>query len=232
MRALLLIPAYNEEAAVAGVIRACRRALPAADVLVINDGSADATAERARAAGARVLDLPYNLGIGGAVQAGYLYGWRAGYDVICQVDGDGQHDPGELAALLAPICSGQADYVVGSRFRGRGAYRAPLARRLGIWVFSLLLRLMTGRTFTDPTSGFRAAGARAIARFAHWYPVDYPEVEALMLAHQHALCTVEVPVRMAPRQAGRSSITTIRAAYYMIKVSLALALRASALRPR
>lgn len=230
LKTLILIPAFNEESTVGAVIRSCRRALPEADILVINDGSSDGTASQARLAGAQVLELPYNLGIGGAVQSGYLFARRRGYEAVCQVDADGQHDPEELAKLLEELTRDQADYVVGSRFLGEGGYRSPPSRRIAISLFSWMIRAMTGRCFTDPTSGFRAAGRRAIESFAEYYPVDYPEVEALVVGHRKGFRMSETPVLMNQRQAGRSSITPVKAVYFMIKVPLALVMRATSAR--
>lgn len=218
----MIIPAYNEAASIGQVVAEVRAAGPY-DPVVVDDGSTDDTARIARHAGARVLRLPTNLGIGGAVQTGLRYARAAGYPVAVQVDGDGQHDPAEIPRLLAALQAAAADLAVGSRFLGVGDYRPPLARSLGIRFFRRLLRPILGREIRDTTSGFRAFGPRAIQLFADGYPVDYPEVEALVLAHRAGLRIVEVPVRMRPRQAGRSSITPVRAAFYMAKVSLAVA---------
>lgn len=223
MKVLAIIPAYNEEASVAAVVEALGRVRPALDVVVVDDGSSDATAEAARAAGARVLSLPFNLGIGGAVQTGYLYARDNGYDVAIQVDGDGQHDPAEIPKLLGPLQEGRADLVGGSRFLDRAAgYRASVPRRLGILYFSWVLSALLLRRVTDPTSGFRAANRRAIELFSRDYPTDYPEVDSLVLLWRHDLHSQEVPVEMSPRQGGQSSISWIRAIYYMVKVTLSI----------
>jgi glycosyltransferase involved in cell wall biosynthesis len=163
-----------------------------------------------------------NLGIGGAVQAGYLWALEHGHDVAVQLDGDGQHDPAYLAALLAPVTAGEADVVIGSRFLADGGFRSTAIRRAGIRYLSWFLRLRCGARITDATSGFRAAGRSAIELFARYYPSDYPEPEAIALARRAGLRLAEVPVRMSERAHGRSSITAVRTLYYLVKVSLAL----------
>jgi glycosyltransferase involved in cell wall biosynthesis len=222
MKTLVIVPAYNEEASLPGVIRDLGEHVPSAEIVVVNDGSHDATAKVARTLGIKVLDLPFNLGIGGAMQAGYLYAERNGYDIAVQFDGDGQHLAGEIKKLLEPITTKQADLVVGSRFLSIGGYKAPVFRRLGIGIFSFVLSRILGTTVTDSTSGCRAANRRVIEFFAHTYPDDYPEVEALVLLHKVGLRMVEVPVTMRERTGGKSSITPIRSAYYMTKVLMAI----------
>jgi len=222
MNLLIIVPAYNEEASLPGVIQDLREHVPAADVLVVNDGSSDATALVARKLGVPVLDLPFNLGIGGAMQAGYLYAERNAYDIAVQFDGDGQHLASEIKKLLDPLEAKQADLVVGSRFLAIGGYKAPVFRKMGIGIFSFVLSRILGTTVTDSTSGFRAANRRVIEFFAHTYPDDYPEVEALVLLHKVGLRMAEVPVAMRGRTGGRSSITPIRSLYYMTKVLMAI----------
>jgi len=205
------------------VVEEIRAADPAMEILVVDDGSRDATAAVARARGARVVRLPFNLGIGGAVQTGYRYARERDFDVAVQVDADGQHDAGELAVLLEPVLTGDADLAVGSRFvTGAGTYRAPFARRVGIRLFARTISGITGQRVTDTTSGFRAANRRAIELFAEDYPHDYPEVESTVMVVKGRLRLVEVPVSMRERAAGHSSITAARSIYYMAKVSLAL----------
>jgi glycosyltransferase involved in cell wall biosynthesis len=224
MRALAIVPAWNEERDLAGVIGELRRAVPGWDICVVDDGSSDATAAVARRAGAVVLRLPINLGIGGAVQTGYLWAREHGYDVAAQIDGDGQHDPQYLEGAVRPIVDGTADVVIGSRYLGLGGFRSSALRRAGARYLSWFLRLRCRAHVTDPTSGFRVAGPRAIELFAAHYPSDYPEPEAIALATRHGLRVEEVPVVMRERQHGTSSIGPARTLYYLIKVSLALLL--------
>ncbi|MDX6583351.1 MAG: hypothetical protein QOI10_2535 [Solirubrobacterales bacterium] len=221
---LAIVPAYNEADMVGRVVRDILREAPGFDVLVVNDGSTDATAAVAADEGAVVLSHPYNLGIGGAVQSGYQYALRHGYDVAVQVDGDGQHKPEYLPELLEALhTSGdEADMVCGSRFRGDPGYKVPFGRRLGNLIFSVVLSTLTRQRITDPTSGFRMTNRRGIELFARDYPHDYPEVEALLMLHAHHLRIHEVPVRMNARGFGSSSIDYPRSAYYMVKVMLAL----------
>ncbi len=222
-RRLAVVPAFNEESSVGAVIDEIRAADPAFEILVVDDGSSDGTAAVARAHGAHVVSLPFNLGIGGAVQTGYRFARQHGFDLAVQIDGDGQHDPADLRALIAPILAGDADLTVGSRFAdGSGTYRAPFARRIGITLFARAISRITGQTVTDTTSGFRAANARAIALFADDYPHDYPEVETTVMVVKERLRLVEVPVAMRERAGGSSSITAPQAVYYMAKVSVAL----------
>ncbi len=224
LRRIAVVPAYNEEASIGAVVRELRALDPELAVVVIDDGSVDQTARVARLAGAKVVCLPYNLGIGGAVQTGYQYALAHGFDVAVQVDGDGQHDPREIAKLLEPILDGRADVVVGSRFAAGSRYRAPFARRVGIRLFAALVSLILRQRLTDTTSGFRAINRRGIRLFATDYPHDYPEVEAAVLAARHKLRVAEVPVTMRVRASGASSITLFRGLYYMAKVTLALAI--------
>jgi glycosyltransferase involved in cell wall biosynthesis len=223
LRKLAIVPAYNEADMVARVVRDINRQAPDFDVVVIDDGSIDETAALAEAEGAAVIRHPFNLGIGGAMQSGYKYALREGYDVAVQVDGDGQHKPEYLPDLLAALRTGKkADMVYGSRFRGNPGYRVPLGRRLGNLIFSVVLTVITRKRITDPTSGFRMTNRRGIELFARDYPHDYPEVEAILMLHAHRLRVHEVPVRMNARGFGRSSIDYPRSAYYMAKVLLAL----------
>jgi glycosyltransferase involved in cell wall biosynthesis len=224
LKCLAVVPAYNEQAAVARVVASLHEHAPDWDVLVIDDGSTDRTRQLAEAAGAKVLRLPYNLGIGGAVQAGFLFALEHGYDRMVQVDGDGQHDPMEIGRLMSTMADDPSiDVVCGSRFlTDDHRYPAPISRRTGIHIFAFILSRIMGQRVSDPTSGFRLYNGRAIALFARDYPHDYPEVEAVLMVHHHRLRMVEVPVRMFLRNGGVSSIGSGKSAYYMVKVLLAL----------
>ena len=221
---LVVVPAYNEAATVGHVVHSIRRDCPRADILVIDDGSTDGTLRRAVAAGAQVLRHPFNLGIGGAVQSGFVYALDNGYDSMVQVDGDGQHDPRDIAELDAVMQADPAvDMVCGSRFLTQDyRYPAPISRRTGIHLFAFLLSRFVHQRVSDPTSGFRLYNRRAIELFARDYPHDYPEVEAVLMLHHHRLRMREVPVRMRTRNDGVSSIGAGKSVYYMLKVLLAL----------
>jgi glycosyltransferase involved in cell wall biosynthesis len=222
-RRVAVVPARNEEDAVGRVVEELRAFDAELDVVVIDDGSEDQTAQRAAAAGAAVVRLPFNLGIGGAVQTGFKYALAHGYDTVIRLDGDGQHDPQQIPNLLEPLERDDADVVVGSRFaEGGGDYKAPFARRAGIRWFARLVSLLTRQKLTDTTSGFQAVNARAIRLFAADYPHDYPEVEAAVMVVRHRLRILEVPAQMRGRETGRSSITILRSLYYAVKVTLAL----------
>jgi hypothetical protein len=222
LRRVAIVPGYNEEGSIGSVIDEIRAADPEIEIVVIDDGSRDRTADAARAKGARVLALPFNLGIGGAVQTGYRYAHEQGFDLALRVDGDGQHDPAQFVVLAGPVLSGHADIAVGSRFIGRKGYRSSRSRRFAIRILSWTVTLLVGGRVTDPTSGFQVANRRAIALFASEYPHDYPEVEATVLAAKAGLRRAEVPVEMRERSAGRSSIGAVRSVYYMVKVMLAV----------
>jgi glycosyltransferase involved in cell wall biosynthesis len=222
LRRIAIVPARNEEACVGGVVEEIRAWDPEMEIVVVDDGSGDRTAAIARAAGARVVRLPFNLGIGGAVQTGFRYAFENGFQLAVRLDGDGQHDPRELAALVEPVLAGRADIAVGSRFAGADAFRSSLARRIGIRLFAWIVSLLVRRRVTDTTSGFQAVNRRGIALFAADYPHDYPEVEAVVMVFKHRLRLEEVPVRMRERAGGRSSITAGGSVYYMLKVTLAL----------
>lgn len=230
MRVLAIVPAFNEERAIGPVLEELRTARPDIDVVVIDDGSTDATAAVARSAGARVVTLPFNGGIGVAVQTGYLIAAEGDYDAACQVDGDGQHRADQLGLLLEGL-SGGANYVVGSRFVSPTSYRASRSRRGAMLVLSSVVSRLVRQRITDTTSGFRAADRSAIRLFAAHYPHDYPEVEALVMAAREGLVVSEVSVEMRERSAGRSSITPGRSAYYMVKVLLAVTAQMLGRRP-
>jgi len=231
LKTLAIVPAYNEEKAVGAVVRSLKDRHPSLDVLVVNDGSTDETSAKARASGASaVIDLPCNLGIGGAVQTGFLYAVREGYEAAFQFDGDGQHLAGEVDRIIGPIRAGEADVVIGSRFLApTGGFRSTAGRRAGIKIFEWVNSILIGRRITDNTSGFRAYNRTALDFLSKHYPSDYPEPEAVILLGRNGFRLKEVPVEMAERTAGTSSITAFRSVYYMIKVLLAVFM--TALRP-
>jgi glycosyltransferase involved in cell wall biosynthesis len=221
-RRIAIVPALNEADSIGGVIDELRAFDPGFDVVVVSDGSVDRTAEVAAEHGARVVRLPFNLGIGGAVQTGFRYAWENGYELAVRCDGDGQHDPGELPKVLAPVLAGDADIVVGTRFGSDDGYRSSAARRAGIRLLAAVVSVIARQRVTDTTSGFQALNRKALALFAADYPHDYPEVEGMVMTIKHRLRLKEVPVRMREREHGRSSITALRSIYYMAKVLLAL----------
>jgi glycosyltransferase involved in cell wall biosynthesis len=237
VRTLVFIPAWNEETAVGDVIAGVRERLPDADVLVVDDGSADATATRAREAGAIVASLPFNQGLGAALQTGYLYALRGGYDFCAHLDADGQHPPAEVERLLEEVYADRADLVIGSRYRdqserldaggeeardGGADYRPTLSRRIGISVFRFFLTLATRQRFTDTTSGMRAANRRVMALFSESYSPDFAEIESLQLAVREGLRVEEVPVRMLERAGGSSFLTPLRSAFFIFKGMIVL----------
>jgi glycosyltransferase involved in cell wall biosynthesis len=222
LRRVAIVPALNEERSVPRVIAELRAFDPGLEIVVVSDGSTDRTAEVAEELGARALRLPFNLGIGGAVQTGFLFAHEQGFDVAVRVDGDGQHDASQLDRVLAPVLAGDADVAVGSRFVGTDGYRSSISRRLGIRILAWTVSALVRQRVTDTTSGFQAVNRAGIALFARDYPHDYPEVEATVMVFKHELRLVEVPVSMREREHGRSSITALHSIYYMIKVLLAL----------
>ena len=231
-RQLAVVPAYNEADTVGAVVRGIQEHAPDFDVLVVDDGSTDATGELAEKAGARVVRHPFNLGIGGAVQSGFQFALDNDYDYMVQVDGDGQHEPGQIGKLIAAMeADPTLDMVCGSRFLRAGEYPAPVSRRTGIHIFAFILSRIVGQRISDPTSGFRLFNRRAIALFARDYPHDCPEVEAVLMLHFHRLQMREVPVKMYQRGGGVSSINSGKSVYYMIKVLLAISVGLVRARP-
>jgi glycosyltransferase involved in cell wall biosynthesis len=222
LKRLAIVPSLNEEATVGRVIDEIRAFDSGFEIVVVDDGSTDRTAGIAVDRGAHVLRLPFNLGIGGAMQTGYRFAFERGYDLAVQIDGDGQHDPAQLPAILEPVLAGEADLCVGSRFAGGRGYRSSFTRRLGIRVFASVVSAVVRQKVTDTTSGFRAVNRKGIALFAADYPHDYPEVEATVMCVKHKLRLREVPVEMRERGGGASSITALRSIYYMTKVLLAI----------
>jgi glycosyltransferase involved in cell wall biosynthesis len=221
-RVAVIIPAYNEEDSIADVVNRVKGLGEGYDVVVVNDDSRDKTSEKAREAGAIVVDLPYNLGIGGAVQTGFKFAWAEGYDACVQVDGDGQHPARDISKLLVPLFDDDYDLVIGSRFVTETNYKISAMRAVGIKILSIFLRVATGLIVKDTTSGFRAVNRKAMELFSREYPQDYPEPESLVFAHQHQFKVLEIPVQMTNRMYGVSSITPVMAAYYMAKVLLAM----------
>lgn len=225
MRPLAVIPAFNEAVAigrVVGAVRAVDRALP---ILVVDDGSTDGTAAVARAAGAVVLRLPFNLGYGVALQTGYKYALREGYDCVVQLDGDGQHEPGDIPALLEVVARGAADVALGSRFIGAGGWQPGAVRRLGARLFALLVLALTGARFSDVTSGFQALGHDVLRFFAaERYPPDFPDADVLIALERARFRVREVPVTMYARPGGRSMHAGLRPVYYVFKMLLSVAL--------
>jgi glycosyltransferase involved in cell wall biosynthesis len=221
---LVIIPAFNEEASVASVVEQVHAATPEADVVVVDDGSNDATTAKAKAAGAHVLTLPFNLGVGGAMRAGYKFALSAEYDVAVQVDGDGQHDPVAIAQLVADLQA--ADIVIGARFAGAGTYETGLLRRFAMRLLARSLSRACHTELTDVTSGFRAVNRRAIALFATHYPSEYlgDTVESLVMAARAGLTVTQVPVVMRPRLTGSPSQSPLRAALYLGRAVLVLGL--------
>lgn len=222
LRRIAIVPAFNEEGSVAQVISEIRAFDPGFEVVVVDDGSADRTTEVAAENGARVLTLPYNLGIGGSVQTAFRFAQENGFELAIRLDGDGQHDAANLPALIAPVLDGEADIAVGSRFMGDGGYRQSAHRHIGNRILAGAASLVTHERITDPSSGFQALNHRTIELFAGDYPHEFPEVEATVLVAKHHLRRVEVPAAMRERLAGQSSHGVLKSAYFLAKVLLAL----------
>lgn len=219
---LIIIPAYREAENIEGLVNSIIDNYPQYDYVIINDGSKDATRQICQKNGYNFIDLPINLGIGGAVQAGYKYAQREGYTIAVQIDGDGQHDVLQLDKVIEPLLCGTCDIVIGSRFIEKEGFQPSFMRRFGIRFLSGLIWACTGKKFLDVTSGYRAVNRRFIEIYAENYPSDYPEPEAIVSAIMHKGKVMEIPVAMKERQAGASSIHAWRSAYYMIKVTLAI----------
>jgi glycosyltransferase involved in cell wall biosynthesis len=223
VRTLVFIPAWNEQASIAEVIADVREFLPSTDILVVDDGSTDATTATARANGVLVATLPFNQGLGAALQTGYLHALREGYDCCAHLDADGQHPAAEVARLLEEVVADRADLVIGSRYSDPDAeaaaddYRPTFSRRIGIGVFRFFLTLATRQRFTDTTSGMRAANRRVMALFSEHYSPDFAEIESLQLAVREGLRVEEVPVRMLERTGGSSFLTPLRSAFFIFK---------------
>ena len=222
LKILVLIPCYNEEESIAGVVRRLRENCPEVDHLVINDCSTDRSAQILQKNGCSYLDLPINLGIGGGVQCGYRYARENGYDITVQMDGDGQHDPAYLHEVIGPVARGELDMCIGSRFITKEGFQTSFMRRLGINFLSALILVLTGKRVRDVTGGYRACGKELTNFFAEHYAQDYPEPEAIVMAVQHGCRVGEAPVVMVERQGGVSSINALKSVYYMVKVTVSL----------
>lgn len=225
MKVLIIIPAYNEAGNIVNFIDTLINDYPQYDYVIINDGSEDNTAKVCAEHGYNVVNLPINLGIGGAVQTGYKYALKHGYDMAVQMDGDGQHDPQFLAGMVDIIERDEADLVVGSRFVNKEGFQSSASRRTGINILSILALVFTGVRLKDITSGYRLVNDRLIRIYANDYPFDYPEPEAMVMASVHGCRIKEYPVVMRERMSGKSSINMKKSVYYMVKVSLAMFIR-------
>ena len=219
---LIIIPAYNEERNLPKVIGTINRLTFDTDYIIINDCSKDGTIKLCVDNGYKFVSLPVNLGIGGAMQTGYMFAYNNGYDIAIQVDGDGQHDANQLNELIEPILSGKTDMVIGSRYLKKDGFQSTLMRRLGINILSLLVYFRCKVRIKDVTSGFRAVNSAIISQFARSYPTDYPEPESLSSAIKSGYRVCEVPVIMRAREFGKSSINPVKSIYYMVKVSMAI----------
>jgi glycosyltransferase involved in cell wall biosynthesis len=217
---LIIVPAYNEQAAIADVIQEVKKVLPDVSVVVIDDGSADATATLARAAGAMVLSLPCHLGLGGAVQAGYKLAYELGYQYVIRIDGDGQHDARDIPTLFETLRTSGCQMVIGSRFLEGDTHHTSFMRKTGVRFFRAVLRPILGKSVRDPTSGFVGVNREALQVFSRSFPLEYPEIEALVVLQRRAFRFVETPVRVRPRMGGRSSITAVKSVYYIVHVLL------------
>lgn len=222
MKKLIIIPAFNESVNIANTVKEIEKKAPEFDYVVINDCSKDNTLDVLKEKHINYINLPVNLGIGGAVQTGYKYAFENGYDVAVQVDGDGQHDPAFLEKLCDALIDNNADMVIGSRFIENKGFQSTFMRRVGISYFTKIIHWLTSKTITDPTSGFRMANKKVIEMFANDYPRDYPEPESVVRLLKNDLKVIEIPVQMKARQGGESSIKLWDSVYYMIKVSLAI----------
>jgi glycosyltransferase involved in cell wall biosynthesis len=222
VKLLVLIPAFNEEGAIASVIQEVHAAMPGTPVLVLDDCSSDATSQRAREAGARVLSFPHHLGLGGCVQAGYRLAYEQGFDYVIRVDGDGQHDPRDIPRLLDVLRRGNCEMVIGSRFVNGAGEQTSATRGLAIVFFRAILRPILGKPVHDPTSGFVGVNRTALNVFSRIFPLEYPEIEALVVLQRRRFRFVEIPCSMRPRKTGRSTITAMKSIYYMVHVLLGI----------
>lgn len=222
MKVLVIIPCYNESESICRVVERLKQTCPDVDYLIVNDCSTDNSAEILKNNHYNYLDLPLNLGIGGGIQSGYLYAVAHDYDLTVQMDGDGQHDPNYLYDVIRPVAQGKLDMCIGSRFIEKQGFQTSFMRRVGIRFLSFMIRMLTGKTILDVTSGYRACSKEMTKLFSQSYAQDYPEPEAIVTALCNGYRVGEVPVKMEERQGGVSSIRAFKSVYYMIKVSLAL----------
>lgn len=222
MKKIIIIPAYNEEENIERTVNAIQKSAQGFDYVIINDCSTDNTRKICEEKEFNIVNLPINLGIGGAVQTGYKYAYENGYDVAVQVDGDGQHDPEFLNTMADYLIEHQVDMVIGSRFIEKKGFQSSITRRMGIKFFSGLIKILTGKTITDPTSGLRMIGRNVMEIFSRDYPRDYPEPESIVAVLRKNMKIEEIPVVMLERQGGVSSISPKKSIYYMIKVTLAI----------
>jgi glycosyltransferase involved in cell wall biosynthesis len=219
-RLLVIVPALNEAGAIGKVVREVKECVPGTPVLVIDDSSTDSTIQFAREAGAEVLPMPHHLGIGGCVQAGYKLAYELGFEYVIRVDGDGQHDPRDIPRILERLKKSGAEMVIGSRFVSENGQRTGAVRSIGIRFFRMVLRPILGKPVYDPTSGFVGVNRRALDVFSRSFPLDYPEIEALVVLQRRRFRFEEVPCRFRPRTTGRSSITAMKSVYYIVHVLL------------
>jgi glycosyltransferase involved in cell wall biosynthesis len=217
---MILVPAYNEEGAIVGVVQEIQSSMPGVPVLVIDDASNDSTAGLARDAGASVMSVPHHLGLGGCVQAGYKLAHELGFRYVIRVDGDGQHDPRDIPAVFNVLRQSGCQMVIGSRYVNGDGKHTSFSRGVAIHLFRLVLRPILGKTVHDPTSGFVGVNREALALFSRSFPLEYPEIEALVVLQRKHFTFAEVPARMRPRTTGRSSITAVKSVYYIIHVLL------------
>ena len=229
---LVIVPAFNEEGAIGEVVCGIRATMPEVPVLVIDDCSLDATVAKARAAGAQVLPLPHHLGLGGCVQAGYKLAYELGYNYVIRVDGDGQHDPRDIPRVFEALIKSGCEMVIGSRFIESNGSRTTVTRSLGIRFFRLVLFPILGKTVRDPTSGFVGVNRDALQVFSKSFPLEYPEIEALVVLQRRRFRFTEVPCRMHPRRTGKSSITALKSIYYFVHVLLGVFVNVLKFEPR
>lgn len=225
IKSMVVIPAYNEGKSIYNVIKSIQDCNIGVDIVVVNDGSKDNTYQEAMRAGATVINLPLNVGIGGAVQSGYIYGVENGYDTVIQLDGDGQHNPKDLPLFIQEIEKGEYDMVIGSRFVEKTNYKPSFFRKIGISFFSKVISALTGERFTDTTSGYRAVNRKVMEVFAKDYPRDYPEPETIVYLKRNGFKIKEIPTQMNERKEGKSSITPIKSIFYMLKVTFCILLQ-------